>query len=96
MVSCVWLAATTEQRRLDALRLLRQVPATIELAQLDFAGKKRLHVARVAMDVVDSRVDRSNEAANEGSLADFLQGQRVAVKGNVRRIRQLVEPMQVP
>src|SRR5262245_31235892 len=58
-----WSPATTEQRHLDALRLLRQVPAITELAQLDSAGKERLRVSRLAMDVVGSRVDRSNEAA---------------------------------
>ncbi|MBO0757157.1 MAG: hypothetical protein J2P54_14945, partial [Bradyrhizobiaceae bacterium] len=30
-----WTATTVENRRLDALRLLRQVPAITELAQLD-------------------------------------------------------------
>ena len=64
-----WSPATTEQRRLDALRLLRQVPAIIELAQLDSAGKERLRVSRVAMDVIDSRVDRSNEAAFAEAVA---------------------------
>src|SRR5262249_16056346 len=58
-----WSAAMTEQRRLDGLRLLRQLPAITELAQLDSAGKERLRVSRVAIDVIDSQVDRSNEAA---------------------------------
>jgi signal transduction histidine kinase/DNA-binding NarL/FixJ family response regulator len=58
-----WSAATAEQRRLDALRLLRQVPAIIEVTQLDSAGKERLRVSRVAMDVIDSQADRSSEAA---------------------------------
>ena len=63
------VAGNDEQRRLDALRLLRQVPAIIELAQLDSAGKERLRVSRVAMDVIDSRVDRSNEAAFAEAVA---------------------------
>src|SRR5919206_963382 len=33
-----WTASALEQRRFDALRLLRQVPAITELAQLDAAG----------------------------------------------------------
>ena len=31
-----WSASTLEQRRFDALRLLRQVPAITELAEIDF------------------------------------------------------------
>src|SRR5262249_54774320 len=33
-----WSAGSIEQRRFDALRLLRQVPAITELAQLDAIG----------------------------------------------------------
>src|SRR6516164_3688354 len=50
-----------EQRRFDALRLLRQVPAITELAQVDSTGHERLRVSRLAMDVVDSGVDLSKE-----------------------------------
>src|SRR5215813_11599530 len=48
----LWSAATTEQRRFDALRLLRQVPAITELSQVDASGKEQLRVSRLAMDVV--------------------------------------------
>jgi hypothetical protein len=41
-----WSAGSIEQRRFDALRLLRQVPAITELAQLDATGKERLRVSR--------------------------------------------------
>src|SRR5262249_4884928 len=44
-----WSAGSIEQRRFDALRLLRQVPAITELAQLDATGKERLRVSRLAM-----------------------------------------------
>jgi signal transduction histidine kinase len=56
-----WSAGSIEQRRFDALRLLRQVPAITELAQVDSAGKERLRVSRLAMDVVDSGLDLSKE-----------------------------------
>jgi signal transduction histidine kinase len=56
-----WSAATVEQRRFDALRLLRQVPAITELAQLDAAGKEQLKVSRLAMDVLASGADQSSE-----------------------------------
>jgi signal transduction histidine kinase len=56
-----WSAASIEQRRFDALRLLRQVPAITELAQVDSTGKERLRVSRLAMDVVDSGLDLSRD-----------------------------------
>jgi signal transduction histidine kinase len=56
-----WSASSIEQRRFDALRLLRQVPAITELAQLDSTGKERLRVSRLAMDVIDSGLDLSQD-----------------------------------
>src|SRR5246127_1303087 len=56
-----WSAASLESRRFDALRLLKQVPAITELAQVDSAGKERLRVSRLAMDVVDSGLDLSQD-----------------------------------
>ena len=54
-----WSAGSIEQRRFDALRLLRQVPAITELAQVDSTGKERLRVSRLAMDAIDSGIDLS-------------------------------------
>src|SRR5712672_2437671 len=56
-----WSAGSLENRRFDALRLLRQVPAITELAQVDSTGKERLRVSRLAMDVVDSGLDLSKD-----------------------------------
>jgi len=56
-----WTAGTLDQRRFDALRLLRQVPAITELAQIDAAGHEQLKVSRLTMDVVGSGVDYSNK-----------------------------------
>jgi signal transduction histidine kinase len=56
-----WSAGSLENRRFDALRLLRQVPAITELAQIDSTGKERLRVSRLAMDVIDSGLDLSKE-----------------------------------
>src|SRR6201981_2257633 len=56
-----WSAGSIEQRRFDALRLLRQVPAITELAQLDATGKERLRVSRLAMDVVASGANFSKD-----------------------------------
>src|SRR5215207_8851390 len=49
-----WSASSIEQRRSEALRLLRQVPAITELTQVDSAGKERLRISRLAMNVIDS------------------------------------------
>jgi signal transduction histidine kinase len=56
-----WSTATLEQRRFDALRLLRQVPAVTELAELDPKGDEQLRVSRLAMDVIGSRIDYSKD-----------------------------------
>ena len=56
-----WSAGTIEARRFDGLRLLRQVPAITELAQLDAQGKEQLRVSRLAMDVVGSGIDYSKD-----------------------------------
>jgi beta-lactamase regulating signal transducer with metallopeptidase domain len=54
-------AGNIDQRRFDAMRLLRQVPPITELSQLDPRGKEFLKVSRLAMDVVGSGTDYSNE-----------------------------------
>jgi signal transduction histidine kinase len=56
-----WSAGTLEQRRFDGLRLLRQVPAITELAQLDSTGHEQLRVSRLAMDVIGSQTDYSKD-----------------------------------
>jgi GAF domain-containing protein/HAMP domain-containing protein len=56
-----WEDATLDQRRFDALRLLRQVPAITELAQIDATGHEQLKVSRLTMDVVGSGIDYSNK-----------------------------------
>src|SRR5712691_1904123 len=56
-----WSAGLTEQRQFDALRLLSQVPAITELAQLDATGQERLRVSRLATDVVGSGADFATE-----------------------------------
>ncbi|QOZ46800.1 HAMP domain-containing histidine kinase [Bradyrhizobium sp. CCBAU 53340] len=56
-----WSGGSIEPRRFDALRLLRQVPAITELAQVDSTGRERLRVSRLAMDAIDSGVDLSSD-----------------------------------
>jgi GAF domain-containing protein/HAMP domain-containing protein len=56
-----WADGTLDQRRFDALRLLRQVPAITELAQIDSTGHEQLKVSRLTMDVVGSGIDYSGK-----------------------------------
>jgi signal transduction histidine kinase len=67
-----WSASSIEQRRFDALRLLRQVPAITELAQVDSTGKERLRVSRLAMDVVDSGLDLSKDTKFAAAVANKI------------------------
>jgi len=64
-----WSAGTLEQRRFDALRLLRQVPAITELAEIDSTGHEQLRVSRLAMEVVGSGKDVSKEPALTEAVA---------------------------
>src|SRR5262245_14195016 len=52
-----WSESLIEQRRFDALRLLRQVTAITELAQIDSNGRVRLRVSRLQMDSVPREGD---------------------------------------
>jgi hypothetical protein len=52
---------TIDQRRFDGLRLLRQVPAIVEVSQLDASGIEQVRVSRLDMNVVASKADLSKE-----------------------------------
>jgi signal transduction histidine kinase/HAMP domain-containing protein len=54
-------AAAMDQRRQDSIRLLRQVPPITELSHLDSAGREQLRISRLAMDVVGSQTDYSQD-----------------------------------
>ena len=56
-----WAAAPVDQRRFDFIRLQRQVPAITELTQIDGQGREQLKVSRLAMDVVGSNADLSQD-----------------------------------
>ena len=72
-----WIAQTPwgargiplEQRRLDSLRLLRQVPAITEVSHIDPAGHEQLRVSRLAMDVIGSKADLSRDAKFVNAMA---------------------------
>ena len=48
-------------RRLDSLRLLRQVPAITEVSHIDPSGHEQLRVSRLAMDVIGSNTNLSRD-----------------------------------
>src|SRR5579872_2244972 len=54
-----WTGAKIEDRRFDALRLLKQVPAVTELTQVDSLGTERLKVSRIDMDMLGNGADFS-------------------------------------
>jgi len=68
-----WLAQmpagtlTREDRRIDAIRLLRLSPAVAEVAQLDAQGREQLRISRHALDAIDSRRDLSDTPAFGGA-----------------------------
>jgi signal transduction histidine kinase len=52
-------ATAREQREIDYLRLLRNVPAIVELRHLDASGREQLRVSRLALDATGSQEDHS-------------------------------------
>jgi adenylate cyclase len=67
LVQLPWSEGPDEQRRIDALRLLRQVPAVVSLTLIDSSGRERLYVSRIGLDRIESRTDRSGEAPVAGA-----------------------------
>jgi signal transduction histidine kinase len=65
-----WETLPVEQRRIDDLRLQRQVPAITELVQLDHQGHEQLRVSRLSQDVIGSGTDRSTEPAFVEAMAN--------------------------
>lgn len=59
--------ATTKQRRIEFLKLLRQVPAITEVAMLDLSGKEKLRVSRLDMDVTGITFDFTNDPKFTGT-----------------------------
>ncbi len=64
-----WSDDMIEARRFDGLRLLRQVPAITELAQLDAQGKEQLRVSRLSMDEFKKGTDYSKDARFTEAMA---------------------------
>lgn len=57
------------ERRLDGLRLLRQVPAILELRQIDPAGREQLSLSRVSRDQTGGDINWSTDPGFQTALA---------------------------
>lgn len=66
-VQLPWAEGPDERHRIDALRLLRQVPAVVSLTLVDGAGRERLYVSRVSLNRMESGADRSADPAVAGA-----------------------------
>jgi signal transduction histidine kinase/CheY-like chemotaxis protein len=67
-----WNAITLEEWRFDAVRLLRQVPAVTEIAQIDATGREKFRISRHAMDVSESHVDYSRDPIFVQAMANKI------------------------
>jgi adenylate cyclase len=56
-VQLPWTDSADERRRLDAFRLLRQVPAVVSLTLVDASGRERVFVSRMGLNKVESGAD---------------------------------------
>ena len=68
-VQLPWTSGSEDQHRLDVLRLMRQVPAIVEITLVDGDDIERLHVSRINPDVINSGVDRRGDPAVQGAHA---------------------------
>jgi HAMP domain-containing protein len=66
-VQLPWRDGSDERHRFDVLRLMRQLPAVVEVTLIDGNGAERLHVSRTAPDEVNSGIDRTNDPAVDGA-----------------------------
>ncbi|MEH2496813.1 adenylate cyclase [Bradyrhizobium sp. AZCC 1678] len=94
VVQFPWTAGEDDQRRVDGLRLLQQVPAIVSLSLVDPTGTERVFVSRVSMNRTGRGADMSADPAVVGARAnrvwygpvhyqrDSEPYMRIAVAGN--------------
>jgi class 3 adenylate cyclase len=68
-VQLPWGEGNDERHRVDALRVLRQVPAIVNLTLVDGKGMERLHVSRVGLNRVGSGTERFTDPGVIGAKA---------------------------
>jgi adenylate cyclase len=66
-VQQAWDPGTEQQHSLDALRVLRQVPAIVSMTLVDGDGLEQVYVSRIDLNRFGSRADRSGESAVIGA-----------------------------
>jgi adenylate cyclase len=66
-VQLPWGSGSEDQHALDVLRLMREVPAIVEITLVDDSDIERLQVSRVDPDVINSGVDRRADPAVQGA-----------------------------
>lgn len=71
-VQLPWMENSGDRRRLDALRLLRQVPAIESLSLVDAAGKERLFVSRIGLNRIEGGDDHSAKPAVIGARSNRI------------------------
>ena len=69
-VQLPWSEESGERHRLDALGLLRQVPAVESLTLVDAEGRERLFVSRIGLNRIDVRTDLSQRPAVQRARAN--------------------------
>jgi adenylate cyclase len=69
-VQLPWSEDVDERRKLDALLLLRQVPAVLSLGLVDAAGKERLFVSRIGLNRIEGGDAHSAHPAVTGARED--------------------------
>lgn len=69
-VQLPWSEESGERRRLEALGLLRQVPAVESLTLVDAEGRERLFVSRIGLNRIDGRADLSLRPAVRSARAN--------------------------
>lgn len=101
-VQLPWTPDSVERHRIDALRLLRQIPALVDVALIDGNGVERVRVSRIGEDVIESGIDRSAELEVAGARANGVwygpvtlnRGSepymKVAIAGNRRAVGVVV------
>jgi class 3 adenylate cyclase len=70
MVQLPWSAGDDAQHKIDALRLLQQVPAIVSVSLLDEAGTERVFVSRLHLNRTGRGIDMSTDPAVLGARAN--------------------------
>src|SRR4051794_977311 len=69
VVQFPWTEREDDRRRIDALRLLQQVPAILSIALVDQTGTERVFVSRLRLNRMGRGADLSEDPAVVGARA---------------------------